>query len=50
MRPGRETDLGALVQLWREEVRAGSRDSVRVRFEYRATLAEAAVSTIAHTL
>jgi ribosomal protein S18 acetylase RimI-like enzyme len=28
MRPGRPTDLPALVQLWRAEVRAGRRDSV----------------------
>ncbi len=28
LRPGRASDLDALVQLWREEVRVGSRDSV----------------------
>jgi len=39
MRPGRATDLGALVQLWRDEVRAGRRDSVPQEADLRRLLA-----------
>jgi ribosomal protein S18 acetylase RimI-like enzyme len=39
MRPGRISDLEALVQLWREEVRAGARDSVPQENDLRRLLA-----------
>jgi ribosomal protein S18 acetylase RimI-like enzyme len=39
MRPGRISDLEALVQLWREEVRAGTRDSVPPESDLRRLLA-----------
>ena len=39
MRPGRATDLGALVQLWREEVRTWRRDSVPLEADLRRLLA-----------
>lgn len=39
MRPGRATDFGALVQLWRQEVRAGRRDSVPEEADLRRLLA-----------
>ena len=39
MRPGRISDLEALVQLWRQEVREGSRDSVPQENDLRRLLA-----------
>ena len=39
MRAGRATDLGALVQLWRDEVRTGRRDSVPLEADLRRLLA-----------
>ena len=39
MRAGRAADLGALVNLWREEVRAGRRDSVPEEADLRRLLA-----------
>ena len=39
MRPGRAADLDALVELWRDEVRAGRRDSVPLEADLRRLLA-----------
>jgi GNAT superfamily N-acetyltransferase len=39
MRPGRAADLGALANLWREEVRSGRRDSVPEEADLRRLLA-----------
>src|SRR5712691_1927262 len=39
MRPGRPTDLSALVRLWRDEVRSGRRDSVPEEADLRRLLA-----------
>ena len=39
MRPGRAADLPALVDLWRQEVNAGGRDSVPPEADLRRLLA-----------